>query len=179
MARLRVKRPTRRSLGISVLLLFIFIQVVTSLVVFAGVFILSNNFLISPLHSCPTHEYSQLFCHKLNLFSEAESQIEIITKTVIIISLYSPVVLVAFALLAMLFVVYTKDRAVLWLSMACQAASSILILTGITVFLLLNQSYVSWGGLTICFYVCVAVPFELIITTVLTCVSGRRACDWE
>lgn len=181
MAALSVRRPTRLSLWISVFLLLIFIQMSTSLVRFGGVFIHSNEALISPYHFCPTQQHGDLSCNGWywSFVTGAESEITInILRLVVILSLYIPVVLVAFALLAMLFAAYAKDRAVLWFSMTCQAASSLLFLNGIICFLVLYQSYVSWEHMTIWFYLCVGVQVELVIITVVTFVS-RKTCDWE
>ncbi|XP_059191975.1 uncharacterized protein LOC131973874 [Centropristis striata] len=183
MAALSVKRSTALSVCISVFLLLIFIQMVTSLVLYAGVFILSNEVLISPFHFCLIHQHGELSCGGWPwcIVSGAECEIKMnIPTTVGILSLYVPVVLVAFALLAMMLASYTKDRMARWFSMVCQAASSLLILTGIISFLVLYHSYVCWENMTIWFYICVGVQVELVIITVLTCVSGMRlTSDWE
>lgn len=185
MAVLSVKRTTGRSFWISVFLLLIFTQMLTSLVLYSGVFILSNEALISPFCFCLKHvgQHGEPSCNRWyrSPVNGAESKIKInFLTTVVTLGLYIPVVLVAFALLAMLLATYAKDRAALWFSMACQAASSLLILTGIVSFLLLNQSYVSWQHMTLWFYICVAVQVELVIVTALTHVSGRRlTSDWK
>lgn len=156
-----VRRPR---LGISVLLLLIFIQMLTSLVLFGGVFILSDETLISPFLFCVTLHRGERFCHR-----EADSELKTnALTTVVILGLYVPLVLVAFALLSMLFAAYAKDRGTLQCSLACQAASGLLILTGIAGFLLLNQFYASWEHMTPWFYVCVGAQLELVFTTALT-----------
>lgn len=162
-AAIAMKSPTRRCLWISVFLLLIFIQTVWYLVLFPGPFRTESGGLY----------YTS--------FRGTEFQIIIyIISTVVVLSLYVPVVLVAFALLAVLLTAYAKDRAALWFSLACQAASGLLILTGIIAFLVLNQPYVTWKDMTPWFYVCVGVQVELGITTVLTCVLGRRlTSDWK
>lgn len=184
MAAVPVRRPTRLS-WVSAFLLLVFVQMLNSLVLSAGVFILSSEALISPFHFC-LMRHGDLSCDRWhrNPVSGAEPEIKInILATVVILALYVPVVLVAFALLAllaMLLAAYAKDRAALWLSMACQAASSLLILTGIIGFLVLNRTYVSWENMTLWFYICVGVQVELVIITALTCASGRRlTSDWE
>lgn len=100
--------------------------------------------------------------------------------TAVLLCLYIPVVLVAFALLAMLLAAYSRDRAAVWFSAACQAASSLLVLTGVLSFVALYQTYVNWENMTVWFYLCVLVPVELLATTVLTCKSGKRlTSEWE
>lgn len=177
MAAFSVKKPTLLCLGISAFLLLIFIQMLTSLMHFAGVFIFYDEARISPFHFRLTRQQGELF---YSWWSGAESQIINILTTAVILSLYIPVVLVAFALLAMLLAAYAKDRAAFWFSMACQAASSILILTGVIGFLVLYRLYVSWEHMTIWFYLCVGVQVELVIVTLLTRVSLRRlTSDWD
>uniref|UniRef100_A0A8D3BLY4 Uncharacterized protein n=1 Tax=Scophthalmus maximus TaxID=52904 RepID=A0A8D3BLY4_SCOMX len=172
--RLRTVRTGCHFFRISMFLLLIFLQMSASLVFSAGVFVLSDDVLISPFRMCLTDEYGELHCYpeiKMNFLN--------FLITAVILALYVPVVLVAFALLAMLLTAHTRDRAVLWLSMACQAASSVLILTGLIAFLLLNQPYATWENMTIWFYMCVGVQVELMITTVLTRVSERKlTSDW-
>ncbi|KAL3061662.1 hypothetical protein OYC64_009754 [Pagothenia borchgrevinki] len=177
MTALSVRRSTWLCFGMSVFLLLIFMQMLTSLVQYAGVFILSNETLISPFHFCLARPHGELSCNDChwNALSRGESGMEMcLLDMVVYLGLYIPVVLVAFALLAMLLAIYGKDITVLWFSMACQAASSLLILTGLIVFLVQFQSYVSWEHLTIWFYVCVAVQVQLVIITVLTYVLRKR-----
>eukprot|EP00064_Thunnus_orientalis_P002084 superscaffoldBa00000144_g2091 len=173
MAALSLRSPTCCSIWISMFLLLIFIQMLTSLMVFNGVFIFSSEALIDPSYLNVTHQHGGLFCYRWYNYS-------CILSTIVTLGLYVPVVLVAFALLSMLLAAYAKDRAALWVCMACQAASSLLILTAIIAFLLLYQSHVSWEDMTLSFYTCVGVQVQLTITTVLTRVSGRRlTSDWE
>ena len=181
MAALSVRRPPGHFLWTSVFLLLIFIQMSTSLLCFGGVFIRSKEAVISPYQFCPAQQHGYLSCNgwDRSVVTGAESKITInILRQLVILSLYIPVVLVAFALLAMLFAAYARDRAAYWFSMACQAASSLLFMTGIIGFLVLNQSYVSWEHMTTWFYICVGVQVQLVVTTVLTFVS-RKKCDWE
>ncbi|KAL6106872.1 uncharacterized protein ACO6RY_10633 [Pungitius sinensis] len=182
MTTLSVRRPAGFSRWISVCLLLIFIKMLTSLVLFAGVFIVSKEALISPFQFCPTRHHGELSCNlPRRPISGGESEMKMnLLATAVILCLYIPVVFVAFALLAMLLAAYTKDRAALWFSAACQAASSLLVLTGIIVFLALYQTYVNWEHMTIWFYLCVLVQVELLITTVLTCICGKRlTSEWE
>ncbi|KAA8590204.1 hypothetical protein FQN60_014138, partial [Etheostoma spectabile] len=154
-------------------------NMLTSLVFFAGVFILSSEALISPFHFCLTRQHGELSCNYSRPVSGAESEIKInILAPAVILGLYIPVVLVAFALMAMLLTAYTRDTATLSFSMTCQAASILLMLAGVIVFLILYQSYLSWEHMTIWFYACVAVPFELFILTVLTA-HAREEAHWE
>lgn len=182
MAALSARRPIGPWTWISVLLLLILIQMLTSLVLFGGVFILSNETLISPTLFCLIHQHGELSCDNRyrNPASGADSEIKINLRTVVILGLYVPLVLVAFALLSMLLAAYAKDRAALWFSMALQAASSLLILTGVVAFLLLNHLYVSWEHMTPWFYVCVGVQVQLVVVAALTLVLGKRLpSDWE
>lgn len=168
---------------ISVFLLLIYIQMLTSQVLFAGVFILSEETLISPFLFCVTRQHGELYCGEWYRSPEygAESELKInILTPLVTLCLYVPVVLVAFALLAMLLASYAKDGATLWFSMACQAASSLLILTGLIAFLLLNESYVRLEHLTLWFYICVGVQVQLGIVAVLTHEAGTRlTSDWD
>ncbi|XP_034735037.1 uncharacterized protein LOC117949120 [Etheostoma cragini] len=163
MAVLSARRSTELILWISVFLLLIFIQMLTSLVFFSGVFILSSEALISPFHFCLTRQHGELSCNYSRPVSGTESEIKInILALAVILGLYIPVVLVAFALMAMLLTAYTKDTATLSFSLTCQAASILLMLAGVIVFLILYQSYLSWEHMTIWFYVCVGVPLVAV-----------------
>lgn len=171
---LAMKNPTKCCLWISVFLLLIFIQMITSLLLFPGVFIASSDAQTYPFKPQDGKLYH------LSLWGAEFEIITDIVSTVVFLGLYAPVVLVAFALLAVLLTAYAKDKAALWFSMACQAASSLLILTGIIAFLVLNHPYVTWEDMTLWFYVCVGVQVELDITTVLTWLLGRRlTSDWK
>ncbi|CAB1440991.1 unnamed protein product [Pleuronectes platessa] len=169
---LSVIKPTRHFIWISMCHLFILTQVSASLFVSAAVFIRSDDFFISPFRMCLTHEDGEV---RRSALWGAESEITINhLLTVVILGLYIPVVLVPFSLLAIMFAAYTKDGSLLWVSVLCQAASSLLMLTGIIVFLFLNLPFLAWENMTLWFYNCVAVPVELVITTVLTHVLRRR-----
>ncbi|TWW76426.1 hypothetical protein D4764_13G0010880 [Takifugu flavidus] len=154
---------------ISAVLLLIFIQMVISLVVFGGEFICSSEIAISPFHFCLI-QHGEKFC---DVWQGPDIKVDVVT-TVIIVSLYVPLVFVAFALLSTLFAAYGRDGLLLCLSGALQAASSLLILTGVIAFLMLNQSYLSWKHMTIWFYSCCGVLSELIVVTLLTLVSTKK-----
>ncbi len=174
MAAPSARRPTRLT-WISVFLLLIWVQMLTSLVLSAGVFVLSDEALISPFRFCLIRGEPSCDGWRRDPASGAESEIKInILATVVILALYVPMVLVAFALLATLLAAYARDGATLRFGMACQAASSLLILTGIIGFLLLNRSHASWENMTLWFYICVGAQVELAIATALTRASGRR-----
>lgn len=180
---LSVKNATCHYLFISGILLLVYLQMLTCLVYSAGVFVLSNELLISPFRFCQARQGGELFCSEMSndhLWG-AESVINInIVTTLVKVCLYVPVVLVAFALLAMVFAAYAKDRSVASLSMVCQAASTLLTLAGMIVFLLFYRSYLSWKDMGYGFYICVSVQVELAITTVLTYVTGRRlTAEWD
>ncbi|TKS73358.1 hypothetical protein D9C73_007436 [Collichthys lucidus] len=96
------------------------------------------------------------------------------------ISFLLPIALVPFALLAMLFAFYGKDRSVFLLSLVCQTTSSALILNCITVFLLRNWIYGSWEHMTFIFYIFVGVEIQLVTVTALSHMSWRRLTpDWK
>lgn len=158
---------------ISVLLLCIITQILTCLVIFGGEFIRSEEILISPFRFCPIGQSGELSCTDRYGASVGGAGLQMV-ETLVILALYVPVVLVSFALLAMLLAAYTKDTAAVCVSMACQGASSILILTGIIAFLMLNWFYVSWDHMTLWFYVCVGLPVQLIAVTALTHVLRER-----
>lgn len=151
---------------ISVLLLLILCQMLTSLVVFGGEFISSNEMAISPFHFCLI-QHGERFC---DVWYQPDSDIKGgIFRTVMIFSLYLPLVFVAFALLSTLFAAYGRNSTLLWFSAALQAASSLLILTGVVAFVALNHLHLSWEHLTIWFYFCPGVHLELAFAAALTC----------
>ncbi|CAJ1056877.1 Hypothetical protein SMAX5B_010001 [Xyrichtys novacula] len=169
-------RTTGLLLRVSCLLMLVYIQIITSLVINAGVFIFSDEVLISPFnfHLTSQHEPSYQSPTAGAYFWTT------ILSAAMTLGLCVPVALVAFALLAMMLAVYAKDIPALWLSTGCQGVSSLLILTGIITFLLLNNSYVSLEHMTLWFYLCVGVLVELVITTALTFVSMRRLkSEWD
>ncbi|KAG7523480.1 hypothetical protein JOB18_048020 [Solea senegalensis] len=175
-----VNTPTNWTVWtVIVLLLLILTQVVSSLMLHAGVFILSSEVLVSPFRVCLAQEHGG----EVNCYAGTGAETEVkttILSAVVILGLYVPVVLVAFALLAVVLSAYSKERAALGFSAVCQAASSLLILTGIIGFLLQHQVYVSWGNMTLWFYVCVCVQAELLLSAALTCVSQRSLkSDWR
>lgn len=167
------------------ILLLIFTQMVTSLVVFGGVFIHSSETLISPFHFCVVGQDGGLSCdqphnHNSDVGAAAAAETNInILRPVVVLCLYAPLVLVAFALLAFLFAVYAEDRGTLWFSVVCQVTASTLTLVGITVFGGLYWSYMSLADMTLWYYICVGVHVELAATALLTCVSVKRlTADW-
>lgn len=166
-----LRNSTSLCYWILVLLLLILIQMLTSLVVFGGEFICSSETVISPFRFC-LNQHGEKFC---DIWQQPDSDIKgDIFRTVIIFSLYVPLVFVAFALLSTLFAAYGRDRTLLWLSAALQAASSFLILTGVISFVALNHSYLSWEHLTIWFYICCGAHLELAFAAALTCVSTDK-----
>lgn len=176
MASGRLRRPTALLVLISVLLLHIFTQMAYSLLLRCGTFIKSTENVISPFRSCVTREDDGLSC---DLSVRGADGMDILAVGVIL-CLYSPLVLVAFALLSMVFAVYTKDSATLLCSFACQALSSFLVLSGVALFLLLNKSYIKWEDMTLGFYICVGVHVQLVLVTAMTFFTRRRLpSDWE
>lgn len=154
---------------IPALLLLIFIQMLTSLVVFGGEFICSSETTISPFHFCLI-QHGKKFC---DVWPDSYTKVDVLAP-LIIVSLYAPLVFVAFALLSSLFAAYSSDGTVLCLGVALQAASSLLILTGVIAFMVLNQSYLSWKDITIWFYSCYGVHLELVVVTVLSHVFVKK-----
>lgn len=177
------RRPLRRCVWILALLLLTFLQMFTSLVLSGGAFIDSHRPLMLPFLLCLILQHGDLSCNKwltiLTTPADSEIPINILTQVVTVI-LYAPLVLVAFAWLSMLLAVYAKDRAAVGLSIALQAASSLLILIGLTAFLLLNLLYMSWERMTLWFYVLVGVQVQLVFLTTLTWVTRKMLpSDWE
>lgn len=151
------------------LLLLIFIQMLTSLVVFGGEFICSSEAAISPFYFCGI-QHGEKLC---DAWQQTDSDLTGGTfTTVIILSLYAPLAFVAFALLSTLLAAYGGESSLLWISAALQVASSLLILTGVIAFAALNYSHLSWKHLTIWFYICCGVPLELAFVAALTCLSA-------
>lgn len=182
MAALSVRTSLGLCVWILVLLVLIFIQMLTSLVIFGGEFISSNETLISPFRCCLRDQHGKLFCDRWHRFPVcgAGSETKTNIATEVVISLYVPLVLVAFALLSTLLAAYVKDKAVLWCSAACQAASSLFTLIGVVAFLLLNHPYVSWEHMTFWFYICLGTGVQLLMVAALTVHAGtRRMSDWE
>ncbi|XP_061578023.1 uncharacterized protein LOC133444331 [Cololabis saira] len=176
------RSPMCHSFWTFALLLLVFLQMVTSLLYFKGIFILSEEVLISPLFFCLASQPGQMSCSGCQgrSYSGDDSEIGIHFSAPLLMCFYVPVVFVAFALLGMVLSIYAKDIQVLRLSMICQAASSLLTLAAIIGFLLLHRPYLTWKDMTPWFYVCVFVQIELIITTLLTRESIKRLkSDWE
>lgn len=169
MTALSFRNSTCLCCWISALLLLTLIQMLTSLVLFDGEFICSSETAISPFNFCVT-QHGEKFC---DVWQKNNSDITgDAFRSVTVFSLYTPLVFVGFALLTTLFAAYGRDSSLLWLSAALQAVSSLLILTGVITFVALNHSYLSWKHLTIWFYICCGVHFELAFAAVLTCVSA-------
>lgn len=156
---------------IPALLLLIFIQMLTSLVVFGGEFICSNEMTISPFHLCPI-QHGKKVC---DVWQQPNFDTKVVILTaLIIVSLYTPLVFVAFALLSSLFAAYSSNGTILRLSVALQAASSLLILIGVFTFTVLNQPYLSWKDITIWFYICYGAHLQLVVSTVLSHVFAKK-----
>lgn len=176
MTALSLRNSTSLCYWISLLLLLILIQMLTSLVVFGGEFICSSETAISPFHFCLI-QHGEKFC---DIWQQPVSGIKGDTfRTVIIVSLYVPLVFVAFALLSTLFAAYGRGRTLFCLSAALQAVSSLLILTGVITFVALNHSYLSWEHLTVWFYICSGVHLELAFVAALTCVSADKLSSYS
>lgn len=106
MTALSLRNSTSLCYWISVLLLLILIQMLTSLVVFGGEFC-SSETAISPFHFCLI-QHGEKFC---DVSQQPDSDIMGDTfRTVIIFSLYVPLVFVAFDLLSTLFAAYGRGR---------------------------------------------------------------------
>lgn len=162
--------------GLALLLLLIFLQMFFVLVLYFGQFISTDETLISPFLFCLKGQDGQWLCkgsHTTSGISGAETNINIPRETVIL-SLYAPLALIPFALLALFYAVYGKDEAALRLSAVCQLVSSLLLLGGLLLFVGLHWPNVSLAAMTLGFYVCVSVSAELAITGVWTWVAGGK-----
>ncbi|CAB1319931.1 unnamed protein product [Coregonus sp. 'balchen'] len=157
------------------LLLFIFTQQLYALIVSHGQLVSSTEAIISPFNFCLQGPDVGVTCDDQhnNMAATAGVLVDIL-RVLVIMSLYIPLVLVPFALMAFLFAVCCDDRGLLWFSVSCQAASSLLMLVGLCVFVGLHLSYVSFAGMTAGYYVCVCVNAELATAAVLTWMTGRR-----
>lgn len=163
MAGLSIRSPGLNSIGIAVLLLVILFQVL--LLHFPGVF---NQIF------CENNQHGELICSQRQ-WSDYSGQKMYGIETILVLFFYVPIVLVAFAVLCMLLAAYAKDRTTLQCGMVCQAASALLTLGGIIMFVAYFHSY-----LTLWFYLCVGVEVQLIVTTVLTRVLGQKlTSDWK
>lgn len=179
MAAFSLRNPTWHILGISLFLLLVFLQMITSFVYYGDVFIQSNEVSIR----FGQHD-ERFYRDWLRSYSTRLSSMIIINMfcKLVVLCLYVPVVLLLFALLAMLLAAYAKDKTTLRFSMACQAASSSLILYGLILFLLsLHSSYLNLKDMTLCFYIYVGVSVQLMITTLLTAIVSEKNLppDWE
>lgn len=180
MAGFSIWSPGFKSFGIAVLLLLNFLQ--TVLLHTNGVFIHSDKVLIGPAFFYLNSQHDEPMCRPWESCSPSghSHQKTYFTELVLLLCFYVPIVLVPFAMLGMLLAAYSKDRTTLQCSMACQAASSLLILGGIITFLISFHSYLSWKDMTHWFYLCVGVEAQLIITTTLTSVLQKELnSDWE
>lgn len=160
--------------GLAVLLSLIFLQMLYFLVLSFGQFISTHETLISPFIFCLKGHYGQWLCkssYTTSGIGRAETNINIVGETVIL-SLYAPLVLILFALLALFYAVYGKDKAALRISAVCQLVSSLLLIGGILLFVALHWPNVTLAAMTLGFYLCVSVSAELAITGVWTWASG-------
>lgn len=152
-------------------LLLVFIQMI-GLLMFDSVFIDYNHVTISPFNFCTKGQHDGItLCQALPLppATGAGQTAMIASRIAVILALYTPLVLVAFALLSALLSAYgRRDLRVLQLSLWCQAASSGLTLLGLVWFVGLYWAYASPSAMTLCFYGCVGVPVELTFTMCLS-----------
>ena len=144
-----------------------------ALVVFAAVFIDSNEVTISPFNFCLKGQRAQLSCEALPSTTGVFETIMIISRTPVILCLYVPLVLVLFALLSLAYA-DKKNSSVLRLSMWCQAASSALSLVGLVWFVGLHWAYATPSAMTPCYYCSVLVTAQLALTTYLSSVLLRK-----
>lgn len=101
-------------------------------------------------------------------------------NAVLYVCLLAPLVLLSFAGLSLLFAAYGRDERTICLSVALQAASWLLILIGLTVYLFVNLCYMSLENVASWFYAYAAVQVELAITIFLTHDTRRKiSLDWE
>ncbi|KAJ0069710.1 hypothetical protein NL108_012324 [Boleophthalmus pectinirostris] len=161
--------------SIAISLFLIFIQISTSLLIFAGEFIHTDTLLISPFDTAIVHSNETAFKIWYDTRNHEYWMQNNFLATVVLLSLYIPIVLVAFSLLAVVLAAYADDQAVMWLSMLGQGLSSLLLLVGILGFLHLHWTNVSWNGLTCWFFACVGAQVELALTATVTNRSIKRS----
>lgn len=89
-------------------------------------------------------------------------------RMVVALCLFTPLVLVPFAFLALLFGVVCEDGGVLGLSMVCQAAASSLTFLGLCVFTGVQWAWVTLEVLTAGFHLSVAVGVQLALSAGMT-----------
>ncbi|XP_046889588.1 uncharacterized protein LOC124476474 isoform X2 [Hypomesus transpacificus] len=115
-------------------LLLLLAQMLYVLVLLHGLFINSTKALISPFNVCHRGQ-DGLFCNDHNYDVGDASKLNTnIARVTVILGLYSPLALVPFALLAFLFAVCCEEGGLLWVSLVCQTASSLLTLLGLCVY---------------------------------------------
>lgn len=161
MTALRMRNSPGLCYWVSLVLFLIFIQMLTSLVVFGGEFISSSEMVIGPFRFCLI-DNGEKICDVLQRRGYCNWGGAAVTT----VCLCLPLVLVAFASLASLFAAYGRDDALLRFSVALQVASIVLVSTGLISFVAFH--HFSWKHATVWFYVCAGVPFELAVVTLLT-----------
>jgi len=157
---------TWRSSMLSLVLLIIFAQM-TALLMFGSAFIDYNHVTISPYNfytKGPHNEITPCQALPLPAATGVGQTAMIVSRIAVILAIYMPLVLVAFALLSSLLSAYGGDLGALQLSLWLQAASSGLTLLGLVWFVGLYWAYASPWAMTRYFYGCVGVPVELTFT---------------
>ncbi|CAL8263093.1 unnamed protein product [Merluccius merluccius] len=142
---------------------------IACLIVYAAAFIDSNQVTISAFYFCTKGPNETRSCHDRawsTLVGAGEPTV--ITRVAVILCLYTPLVLVGFALLSSLLAAYGRDLRVLRVSAGCQAASCVLTLLGLVGFLGLYWNHASPATVTPCYYGCVVAHMELAVTTYLS-----------
>lgn len=189
----RRRRPDATRGVPKVTLLLIVVQMLISLVPFAGVFIHSDEVLISPYKFCQIlqnvslHHSGQWSCdnvYESHLYELSQSQRprpEGLSKphfnslrVALYLAVYVPGVIVGFALLGLYSVISDRDEPAIFGTVAFQFGAAFLTLAGLVGFLLVYQSYLSWQNITIWFYISLGVVIQLAITSALTHMSGKR-----
>ncbi|XP_030587564.1 uncharacterized protein LOC115781830 [Archocentrus centrarchus] len=193
-ARCDVRSPVCHTRGIFLLLLLIMAQMIISFMpCTAGVFIHSDEVLISPYRFCQIHqnvtlqqsgEWSCDNVYMSHLYELSQSQRPEpgglskphfnSLRVAVYLAVYVPVIIVGFALLGLYSVISDRDEPAIFCSVAFQFGAALLTLAGLIGFLLVYQSYLSWQNITIWFYISLGVVIELAITSALTHVSGKR-----
>uniref|UniRef100_A0A8C7I5Q7 Uncharacterized protein n=1 Tax=Oncorhynchus kisutch TaxID=8019 RepID=A0A8C7I5Q7_ONCKI len=139
------RRPPRCWPPVALFLVFILTQQLYALIVLQGQLVSSSEANISPFNFCLQGQDVGVTCDdQHNHMATTAGVLVDILRVLVIMSLYIPLVLVPFALMAFLFAVCCDDRGVLWFSVSCLAASSLLMLVGLCVFVGLHFNYVAF-----------------------------------
>uniref|UniRef100_A0A674CAW6 Uncharacterized protein n=1 Tax=Salmo trutta TaxID=8032 RepID=A0A674CAW6_SALTR len=170
------RRPPRCWPSVALFLVFILTQQLYALIVLQGQLVSSTEAIISPFNFCLQGQDVGVICDdQHNNMAATAGVLVYILRVLVIMSLYTPLVLVPFALMAFLFAVCCDDRGVLWFSVSCQAASSLLMLVGLCVFVGLHFSY-SHFILQSKLYIFFVSITKYVIALLMLLIKGKLSC---